>query len=195
MIGCLEIQLTGDVDDFSSETWLTQNNFTVDGVTLVRSELLFSVKAVRLRPEDVPECYRFDLRLVLDNEDQDGQLPARLDSDAKRSSCQGDNESVPSTESRKLRSCLNVTIIIISLLSLVLCARAVIKAQLLKWVIVSTRELPFTNWVMDEESDTFCYQLMGTIILNLSCFFGRVSSYSLSLACLIYLLTVEKSFC
>lgn len=145
VIGCLEIQLTGDVDDFSSETWLTQNNFTVDGVTLVRSELLFSVKAVRLRPEDVPECYRFDLRLVLDNEDQDGQLPARLDSDAKRSSCQGDNESVPSTESRKLRSCLNVTIIIISLLSLVLCARAVIKAQLLKWVIVSTRELPFTN--------------------------------------------------
>nr|NVI71447.1 transient receptor potential cation channel, mucolipin ortholog [Cucujiformia] len=105
---------------------------------LVKAYLDFSLKTVNFKSAgriSPPNCYQFDITILFDNADHDGQMIITLDAEATRLNCKGDIEFV--TRSRidtLLRSLLNYIIIFICSLSFVLCARAIWRAQQLRAV-------------------------------------------------------------
>ena len=150
------------MSNFSSEAFLRDHNVPVSGSSLVEAVLLFSVKAVHFKPNgpvNSPDCYLFDLELAFDNQGQDGQLLVTLASETQHVACHGNvNPPVSDASSKNLRSSINILVVITCIFSFILCARAVIKAQLLKWVSLSV-------------SSSF-------ILANICCYF-RSSSISL----------------
>ncbi|XP_071443089.1 mucolipin-3-like isoform X2 [Hetaerina americana] len=103
---------------------------------LVRAALSFSVKTVNLKaagPLTPPDCYRFDIEINFDNRDHDGQMLVTLEADAIRLSCKGNVEYITEYKlDSVLRSLLNYLVMSICLISLVLCSRAIYRAQSLK---------------------------------------------------------------
>nr|NVI71488.1 transient receptor potential cation channel, mucolipin ortholog [Cucujiformia] len=99
---------------------------------LVRATLGFSIKTVNLKAAGritPPNCFRFDVTIVFDNEDHDGQMLLSLETEPMRLQCKGDVEYVTDDElDSLLRSLLNYLVMLICLISLVLCCRAVWRA-------------------------------------------------------------------
>lgn len=126
------------MSSFKSEDFLASNNVTVNGLSLVEAELSFSIKAIHFKPNgptNSPDCYLFDLRIVFDNQGQDGQLLVSLITRSEHVNCHGKvNPPVSDASSKNLRSSVNILVILTCIFSFILCARAVIKAQILKWV-------------------------------------------------------------
>lgn len=80
-----------------------------------------------------PDCYQFDIEILFDNADHDGQMLLALDAEPIRLHCKGDVEyTIDSEIDAALRSILNTFVIIICLISFSLCARAIYRAQLLR---------------------------------------------------------------
>lgn len=134
---CIEIPINGGESEFSSEEFFRENNITVSGISLVEATLMFSIKAIHFKPNgplNSPDCYFFDLKLLFDNQGEDGQLLVSLVADAQHLDCQG-NVTPPVSDgpSKNLRSAVNILVITTCAFSFLLCARAVLKAQLLKW--------------------------------------------------------------
>ncbi|XP_046652734.1 mucolipin-3-like [Daphnia pulicaria] len=134
---CVEIPIDADVSAFKSEDFLREKNITVSGLSLVEATLMFSIKAIHFKPNgplNGPDCYSFDLGLVFNNQGEDGQLLVSLSTLAKHLDCHGKvNPPVSDGPSKSFRSTVNILVILICGFSFFLCARAVIKAQLLKW--------------------------------------------------------------
>ena len=134
----MEIQLDTDVANFKSEDFLREKNITVSGLSLVEATLMFSIKAIHFKPNgplNGPDCYSVDLGLVFNNQGEDGQLLVSLTTLAKHLDCHGKvNPPVSDGPSKSFRSTINILVILTCGVSFFLCARAVIKAQLLKWV-------------------------------------------------------------
>lgn len=126
------------MSNFTSENFLNEQNMTISGLSLVEATLMFSIKAIHFKPNgplNGPDCYTFDLRLVFNNQGEDGQLLVSLTTDAQHLDCHGKvNPPVSDGPSKTFRSTVNILVILTCVLSFILCARAVIKAQLLKWV-------------------------------------------------------------
>lgn len=103
---------------------------------LVRATLSFSVKTVNFKAAgriSPPNCYIFDITIIFDNEDHDGQMLLSLDAEPLRLMCKGDVQYVTDNEIESvLRSLLNYLVIMICISSLILCSRAVWRAQQLK---------------------------------------------------------------
>lgn len=139
-VECIEVPIDGDMADFKFPDFLALHNMTVRGVSLVEARLLFAIKSIHVKPNGPltsPDCYTFDVALVFSNQGQSGQLLVDLESTAQHINCQGQlNPPVSDKVSRTLRSAVNTLVITTCLISFVLCARAVLKAQLLKWVSV-----------------------------------------------------------
>ncbi|XP_076280054.1 mucolipin-3 [Lasioglossum baleicum] len=121
----------------TSKHLLSQQNITVNFSALVRAHLQFDLKTVNLKaagPMAPPDCYEFNIKIILDNRDFDGQMLLSLDTVPKRLQCKGDTRYI--TDSRieaALRTILNLLVILICTVSLVLCSRAIYRAQLLKF--------------------------------------------------------------
>lgn len=135
---CLDIPIKRDMSNFKIEEFLKQKNLTVSGLSLVQATLIFSIKAIHFKPNgplNGPDCYSFDLRLLFDNQGEDGQLLVSLITDAQHLDCHG-KVTPPITDgpSKSFRSAVNILVILTCLISFILCTRAVVKAQLLKWV-------------------------------------------------------------
>lgn len=80
-----------------------------------------------------PDCYQFDIQILFDNTDHDGQMLLSLDAEPIRLHCQGDVQYITDSEiDAALRSILNSFVIIICLISFLLCARAIYRAWLLR---------------------------------------------------------------
>lgn len=135
ILECVEIPLD---PDFKSESFFQENNITISALTLVEASLLFSIKGIHFKPNgplNSPDCYAFDLRLVFDNQGEDGQLLVSLVTEARHLDCKGTvDPPVSDGPSKSIRSAVNILVIGTCALSLYLCGRAVLKAQLLKWV-------------------------------------------------------------
>nr|MBE5724911.1 transient receptor potential cation channel, mucolipin ortholog [Cucujiformia] len=128
--------ISENIENFSSKIYFEAADIKFSA--LVKATLDFSLKTVyfksagRITP---PDCYQFDITILFDNEDHDGQMVVSLDAEPLRLNCKGDVEFVTSNEINAiLRSCLNYLIILISIISLVLCARAIWRAQQLRRV-------------------------------------------------------------
>nr|NVI71472.1 transient receptor potential cation channel, mucolipin ortholog [Cucujiformia] len=108
---------------------------------LVKATLDFSVKTVNFKSAgriSPPNCYQFDITILFDNEDHDGQIVVSLDAEPIRLNCKGDVEYVTGNEINSLlRSLLNYLVIFICLLSLILCGRAIWRAQQLRKITES----------------------------------------------------------
>ncbi|XP_063623181.1 mucolipin-3-like [Cydia splendana] len=125
---------------FSSQKFIKELNLEVDFASLVRAELMFSIKTINFRaagPITPPDCFRFDVAVVFDNEDHDGQMSLSLEAEPYKLACKGDKEYVTDNKiDQILRSILNILVILICSMSLMLCSRAIYRAQLLKELTV-----------------------------------------------------------
>lgn len=111
-------------------------DFKINFSALVRATLNFSIKTVNFKAAGritPPNCYRFDITIIFDNEDHDGQMLLSLEAEPIRLMCKGNVEYLSEDNLDVfLRSLLNYLVIIICTISFVLCTRAVWRAYRLK---------------------------------------------------------------
>lgn len=131
---CMNLSSNGT--EFSSKQYLNEHNATVNFAAFVKATLTFSIKTVNFKaagPIAPPDCYRFDIEILFDNSDHDGQMLLSLDAEPIRLHCRGDIEYITDTViDSALRSILNVFVILICVSSLSLCTRALYRARLLQ---------------------------------------------------------------
>ncbi|XP_012277246.1 mucolipin-3 [Orussus abietinus] len=126
---------------FQSKALLAKRNVKINFSALVRAHLTFEIKTVNLKaagPITPPDCYQFNVKIIFDNRDHDGQMLLSLDADAKRLECKGDTRYITDNQIESaLRTLLNTFVILICSISLILCSRAIYRAQLLKFETVN----------------------------------------------------------
>lgn len=135
------INFTRKVDEeFHSELFIKNAGLDISFSSLVRAKLMFSIKTINFRaagPITPPDCYRFDVEIIFDNEDHDGQMSLILEAEPYKLQCKGDTAYITDNEiDQILRSTLNILVILICVVSCALCSRAIYRAQLLKELTV-----------------------------------------------------------
>lgn len=119
-----------------SQAYLHGKGVFIQFSALVKTTLEFSIKTVNLKasgPISAPDCYQFDIVILFDNSDHDGQMILSLDTEPTRLFCDGDVQFKTNFRiEAALRSTLNVFVIIICMLSFGLCSRAIFRAQQLR---------------------------------------------------------------
>lgn len=130
------LNLTGNVSTMGSKEYISSKDLEINFAALVKATLEFSMKTVNFKaagPIAPPDCYQFDVKILFDNTDHDGQMLLSLDAEPIRLHCQGDVEYITTSEiDAALRTLLNSFVIIICLLSFILCTRALYRAWLLR---------------------------------------------------------------
>nr|MBE5724878.1 transient receptor potential cation channel, mucolipin ortholog [Cucujiformia] len=131
---CSNISHDINQEKFNSLTYF--DSMDIKFSALVKATLDFSLKTVNFKSAgriSPPNCYQFDITILFDNEDHDGQMVLSLDAEPIRLNCKGDVQYVTGNEINSiLRSLLNYLVIFICLLSFVLCGRAIWRAQQLR---------------------------------------------------------------
>lgn len=139
--------LTENVTSVGSFEYLKNKDVEVKFSALVRATLDFAVKTVNFKaagPIAAPDCYQFDIQIMFDNADHDGQMLMSLDAEPIRLHCKGNIEYVTNSEiDAALRSALNMFVIIICMVSFILCGRAIYRAQLLRNATVNFFRITF----------------------------------------------------
>ncbi|KPJ02154.1 Mucolipin-3 [Papilio xuthus] len=123
-----------------SKHYIKDSGMEINFAALVRAKLMFSLKTINFRaagPITPPECVRFDVEIIFDNEDHDGQMSLLLEAEPYKLVCNGDKNYITDNKiDQILRSILNILVILICSASLMLCSRAIYRAQLLKELTV-----------------------------------------------------------
>ncbi|XP_076244510.1 mucolipin-3 [Calliopsis andreniformis] len=134
---CINITLQLYNQYTTSKRLLSERNINVNFSALVKAQLMFALKTVNLKaagPMTPPDCYQFNIVITFDNHNFDGQMLLSLDAEPKRLQCKGDTRYILDNRIESaLRTLLNLLVILICTLSLVLCSRAIYRAQLLKF--------------------------------------------------------------
>ncbi|ODM90942.1 Mucolipin-3 [Orchesella cincta] len=122
--------------NFSSEKFFQDQNIPISFDSLLDAHVMFTLKTVRFRdlgPLKSPDCFQFDIDILFNNRDHDGEMLIDLDAQSTRLDCSGDLESSLDNQLERFwRSGMNYLVIAVGTLSLVLCCRAIYRAQLLK---------------------------------------------------------------
>jgi len=164
----------------TSREWMIQNNLTIPWHAVEKLNLNFSLTSVTLRPlgpVPQPDCFQLKINIRFDNKDHDGQIPLHLDMEPVRLHCPTQTELTSSYS--QFIVFLNLVVIILCFGSLLLCMRALLRAQLLKhevglflnrnynWTLTVSERLEFLNlwYVMICTND--CLIIMGSIIKGL----------------------------
>lgn len=142
LVNCIFLNFTRETSgNFSSESYLSQHGVSIQFSALIEATLSFGLKTVNFKsagPISPPDCYRFNVSIYFDNRDQDGQMKLSLNADTFRLTCKGDTEyKTDSHLFNVLHSILNSLVIVICSLSLILCSRAIYRAQLLKFETIA----------------------------------------------------------
>ena len=155
---CLRVPFDQLGPAFNSSRFLHEHNTSVPWDTLVGMSVDFSIDTVTyasLSPLYGPECFRFDTQIEFDNSDFDGQIPVTLKIDTNRRQCP--DPVMITTEKAVTVQILNYVVIAVCLVSLILCCRALIRAQLLRarsqkfffenygWKLTQSEKLDFLN--------------------------------------------------
>ncbi|CAL8109821.1 unnamed protein product [Orchesella dallaii] len=83
--------------NFSSHNFFQDQNYSISFDNLLEAHLLFTLKTVRFRdlgPLKSPDCFRFDMNILFNNRDHDGQTLVTLDAQPSRLLCKGDMEYI-----------------------------------------------------------------------------------------------------
>lgn len=94
-IDTLCLNLTGNVTEIGSEAYLASKDIIVSFSALVKATLEMSVKTVNFKaagPIAPPDCYQFNIIILFDNRDHDGQMLLSLDAEPIRLNCKGNIE-------------------------------------------------------------------------------------------------------
>lgn len=148
---------------------LINKNITINFSALVKAHLKFSIKTVNLKaagPMTPPDCYEFDVVIIMDNSDFDGQMLLSLEAEPKRLQC---NDTTYITDNQifsALRTILNIFVIIICGISLVLCSRAIINAQKLKFETIKFFKKTYNKNLSFDGRLEFLNMWYITIIIN-----------------------------
>lgn len=128
--------LMENTSETKSRAYLEAKGIPIHFTALVRATLEFSVKTVNFKaagPIAPPDCYQFDIQILFDNSDHDGQMLLSLDAEPQRLHCNGTIEYITDTEiDIALRSILNIFVILVCIASFSLCTRALYRAYLLR---------------------------------------------------------------
>ncbi|XP_034933891.1 mucolipin-3-like [Chelonus insularis] len=128
-------------DGIHSKKLLEEKNIRINFSALVKAHLKFAVKTVNLKaagPITPPDCYQFNIKIIFDNSDFDGQMLLSLDAEPKRLVCKGDIQYITDNQiDSALRTILNLFVILICGISLILCSRSIYRAQLLKFETIN----------------------------------------------------------
>nr|MBE5724889.1 transient receptor potential cation channel, mucolipin ortholog [Cucujiformia] len=153
---------------FSSKSYFETQD--IKFTALLKATLDFSLKTVNFRSAgriSPPNCYQFDITILFDNEDHDGQMVLSLDAQPLRLNCKGIIEYVSGNEINSLlRSVLNYLVIIICILSFTLCGRAIWRAQQLKYITESFFKLNFDKPLTNADRRKFLNLWYIMIIVN-----------------------------
>lgn len=128
--------MTANATLAGSRAYLEELGVSVDFASLVRATLAFGLKTVNFKvagPRSPPDCFQFDIEILFDNTDHDGQMLLSLDAEPVRLHCQGDVHYITNGHiDDVLRSILNSCVICICVVSFALCTRALWRAYLLR---------------------------------------------------------------
>lgn len=86
------VELGQDVLKNGSKAWFKEHQIELAFSAFVKATLDFSIKTVNFKaagPITPPDCYRFDIEILFDNSDHDGQVILTLDAEPTRLSCTG----------------------------------------------------------------------------------------------------------
>lgn len=87
------LNLTRNGTSFNSKEYLTAMGVQINFAAFVEATLSFSIKTVNFKaagPIAPPDCYQFDIEILFDNSDHDGQMLLSLDAEPIRLHCRGD---------------------------------------------------------------------------------------------------------
>ncbi|XP_003747675.1 mucolipin-3 [Galendromus occidentalis] len=121
---------------FSIQDYMRQHNFSLSFDKLIRASIHFNLKTVYLKSLstfDLPECYKYSVRIIYNNEAHDGQLLITLTTASTKLECKTNVHYAETGQLEfLLRQLMNVVVILICCGSLVLCARSLMRGQLLR---------------------------------------------------------------
>lgn len=86
------VELRQDVLVNGSKAWFENHDIDLQFSAFVKATLDFSVKTVNFKaagPITPPDCYQFDIQILFDNSDHDGQVLLTLDAEPIRLTCKG----------------------------------------------------------------------------------------------------------
>jgi len=151
---CIEIPDANLTSSFDSRAYLRAVGAEVPWYDMHRMHFNFSVRTETFRQlgnSIGPECFLFKVFIHFDNEDHDGQIPMDLTLSAQRLRC--NNPDLIETSSDVKIIVLNYVVIGTCALSLVLCLRALLRAQSLR---VETKKFFRINF---QTKLTFCEEM------------------------------------
>jgi len=165
---CFKFHFTEETcANFSSKSALSD---TIEFSAMLTTTLSFAIKTVNLKsagPITPPDCYKFNITILFDNQDLDGQTLVTLDAEAYRLECKGDTDYQNNNRlDSALRSLLNSLVIAICLVSFILCARAIYRAQSLKNEVIRFFKLAYGRDMSMEGRLEFLNMWYVLIIVN-----------------------------
>ncbi|XP_043240028.1 mucolipin-3-like [Amphibalanus amphitrite] len=154
----------------SSQRYMREHDFNVSFSSLSETRLSLGLNAVKLKlvmPLDVPDCYYFNVTVTLDNSNQDGQILLSMNVEPSLRRCDGDVEfRTDDTEIEVLFTLVNVLVIVVCAVSLVMCVRALYRAQLLRQETDQVMRKFFDYSLTTEEHLRFLNLWYVLIIIN-----------------------------
>lgn len=132
---CLELA-NDDLKNFNNtKQWFKNENFSLNWFATERVKIRFNMTSIAfqsLGPEPTPDCFQFRIKIDLENGKHDGQMPISLINSPFRLQCPGQDDASSSTSYTRFVVFLNLVVVCSSFASLVLCLRALLRAQVLK---------------------------------------------------------------
>jgi len=147
------LDMATNVSTFNARIYLDNINETIDFDRLVEIRLNFAVKTIHLKTLtklNSPDCYQFNISIIYDNSDHNGQIPVHLEAQEIALTCHGQilyhNEEKADS---LLLSLFDSLVILVSVGSSVLCVRSLYRASklhkmVMKWFERTDPEHPLS---------------------------------------------------
>lgn len=134
---CIDIPLSeANATSWSTEAFLKERDYIINFDLLLNIDFTFHLHTIKLRvnlPFDTPECYGLTGKVIFNNHDHDGQMLVDLDVGAQVLGCHGSIKLISEAYTLKVwRMVINIISILICFISLIMCVRALYRAQLLR---------------------------------------------------------------
>lgn len=167
---CYNLTHKYNTEKFTSLQFFRDNQVRMNFSALVEAHLKFAIKTVNFKaagPITPPDCYQFNVVIYFDNRDHDGQMLLSLDAEPIRLECKGDIQYTTDNQIESaLGTMLNVFVMMICATSLILCSRAIYRAQLLKYETIKFFDKTYGKELSSEGKLEFLNLWYITIIIN-----------------------------
>jgi len=165
---CTQITLTDKLcSKFSSAKLLKD---TIHFPALLQATLSFGIKTVNLKSAGefvLPNCYIFNVTIIFGNQDLDGKIDVKMDVATHAQECRGNTELMTNNMfNSAFKSLLNALVIIVSVASLILCVRALYRAQMLKTETIRYFKLAYKRDMSFQGKMEFINVWYAMIIVN-----------------------------